>query len=124
MSNLLLNLIYSLTAGFTSVTSHIGSFMSGIFFFDYLGAIFSNGASAVSGGIIQVLWTIEKFVLGIMEMFEYIVDSFLGIGSSINDYQIFADQNNLTETFVKTFKAIVAVAIVLMIIFTIYAIIK
>ena len=40
--------------------------------------------------IYSLLWTIVKFVLGILEAFEYIVNSFLGINGTVDDYISFA----------------------------------
>jgi len=124
MSGLLLNIIYSLTSGFSSLFSHAHHFLGGIFW-DHLWASAKNTfINPIGEGVVNAIWAIEKFVLGLLEALEYAINSFLGIGTTINDYALFADQNNLSETFVKTFKAIVAIAIVFLIIFTIYAIIK
>ena len=40
--------------------------------------------------IISILWTVVQWVLGVMEAFEYIVNSFLGINATVNDYYNFA----------------------------------
>lgn len=74
----------------------------------------------------QLIWTIVKLIFGAMELFEYIIKSFLGIGSSVNDmYQFITSSNQkFLDVVVHTFRAILAVSIVLVIIFTIYAIIK
>lgn len=85
---------------------------------------FGNFIAAVLNTVIGVAWSIEKFILGIMEALEFVARSLLGIGTTLDDYTEFAKANNLTETFVKTFKAIVGVSIVLMIVFTIIAIVR
>lgn len=74
--------------------------------------------------IYSLLWTIVKFVLGIMEAFEYIVNSFLGINGTVDDYISFAREYEFLDTLVTVFRAILAIAIVLLIIFSIYAIFK
>ncbi len=74
--------------------------------------------------ILSLIWIIEKLVLGIMEALEFVINEFLGIGMTINDYASFAADSELSGTLIKTFKAIFVVAIVLMILFTIFAIIR
>ena len=71
-----------------------------------------------------ILWTLVRWVLGVMEAFEYIINSFLGIG--VGPGELYEEAKNLQfmDTLVKVFKALFAVAIVLLVIFTIYAIIK
>ena len=63
-------------------------------------------------------------MLGVMEMFEFLAASFLGVGTTVDDYLNFADNNGLTASYMKTFKAVCGLAIVLMIIFTIMAIVR
>ena len=72
----------------------------------------------------DAFWGVTKFMLGIMEMLEFLSASFLGVGTTVDNYLSFAENNGLTKTYVRTFKAICAVAIVLMIIFTIMAIVR
>lgn len=82
---------------------------------------FANFMAAILELVTTIAWSIEKFIMGIMEALEYLGKSLLGIGTTLDDYTEFANANNLTETFVKTFKALAVVAIVLMIVFTIIA---
>lgn len=70
------------------------------------------------------MWVIIKLVLGAMEAFEFIITTFIGIDSSVDDYVAYAKEHAFLSTLVQTFKAVLAVAIVLLLIFTIYAIIK
>ena len=74
--------------------------------------------------IISILWTVVQWVLGVMEAFEYIVNSFLGINATVNDYYNFAVNYDFLDILVDVFRAILGVSIVLLIIFTIYAIFK
>lgn len=82
---------------------------------------FTNWLSDILG---KGAWVVVKFILGIMEILEFAASSFLGVGSTVDDYYKFAEANNLTAAYTKTFKAICAVAIVLMLIFTILAIVR
>ena len=72
----------------------------------------------------ECFWGITQFMLGVMEMFEFLAASFLGVGTTVDDYLNFADNNGLTASYMKTFKAVCGLAIVLMIIFTIMAIVR
>ena len=123
MPNILLSLISLLSNGFNSIFLRAFNLIAGVGM-GTAGAFVSNTGSMIGNTATAMLWSIEKFVLGIMEALEYTICSFLGIGSTIDDYTNFANTNGLTDTFVKTFKAIVGVAIVLMIIFTIFAIVR
>ena len=96
-------------------------------FFKYVGAFFKNAFSALINFITKMMWEIIKFALGIMEAFEYMINQFLGINATFQDVYDSATNidgsPNFIATFTKTFKAIVAVSIVLLIIFTIFVLI-
>ena len=124
MANLLVNLIYSLSAELGSVVSHIQNYLGAWQVFDLLKTFFTNGFAAFENFQSGVIWSVEKFVLGILDAFEFAVTSFLGVGTTVDDYVGFAEKTNIMSTFVKTFKAICVVALILMIIFTIFAIIR
>ena len=126
MSNLFINLINILTAGRSPVVSHAQTLISaGAFkFLNFIFSFISNLFKRALDIIISMLWSIEKFVLAILEALEFIGKSLLGVGTTLKDYSSFAKANNLTETFVKTFRAMIGVAIVLMIIFTCIAMVK
>ena len=55
---------------------------------------FGNFIAAVLNTVIGVAWSIEKFILGIMEALEFIARSLLGIGTTLDDYTEFAKANN------------------------------
>lgn len=97
-------------------------------FFKYLGALLKNAFLALVNFITKMLWEIIKFALGVMEAFEYMINQFLGINATFQDVYDQASNiggsPNFIGTFTKTFRAIVAVSIVLLIIFTIFAIIR
>ena len=122
MLNMLKSLICLIVAEPCSVVSH-GQTLSALttsFAFIFLKNIFM----AVWNFILSMIWAIEKFVLGIMDALQTIVYQFLGIGTTVDDYLNFANNNEMTKTLVTTFRAILVVSIVLMIIFTIIAIIR
>ena len=122
MLNMLKSLICLIAAEPCSVVSH-GQTLSALttsFAFIFLKNIFM----AVWNFILSMIWAIEKFVLGIMDALQTIVYQFLGIGTTVDDYLNFANNNEMTKTLVTTFRAILVVSIVLMIIFTIIAIIR
>ena len=100
------------------------SFLSGLFFFKFIGTWLLNGLNWLFDKFLYGIWFIVQFILGIMEAFEYMVNSFLGMDSSVDDYITVARNGDFLDTFVLTFRAVIGVSIVLLIIFTIYAIIK
>ena len=64
-----------------------------------------------------------------MEAFEYMIHQFLGIGTTLDDLSVTAQQievggTKYLDVFVETFRAVVIVSMLLLIIFTIFAIIK
>ena len=72
----------------------------------------------------EALWLIIKFALGILEALQYIIETFIGLNSTVDDYFTFAKNNDFLNMLVRTFRALLAVGIVLLLIFSIYAIIK
>lgn len=123
MANLFLNLIYSLTAGLSSVVSRMQNFL-GALSMEGIGVSGGNFVTGAKNFMNLVFWEIEKFILGILSVLEYIAYEFLGIGQGVDNYANFATKNNLTSTYTRTFKAVAVVAIILMIVFTIFAIIR
>ncbi len=120
--------MFNLFSNLTNIvsTGTVSSFLSASFIFKFIGTFITNIFNIVLDFLMRVIWYIISFIFGIMEAFEYIINSFLGIGTTLNDAYTFINQNNSkwVNSLIDVFKAIVAVAIVLLIIFTIYAIIK
>lgn len=108
----------------TSTTQSWSSFLSLLLTLTYIFTLIGNLFSWVWNLIQGLGWVIIKFILGILEAFEFIVNEFLGIGNTVNDYYMFAKNHDLYDSLAKTFRAISIVAIVLIIVFTIFAIIK
>ena len=80
-------------------------------------------------GITQIIWLAIKFVLAIMEIFEFMINEYLGIDSSVQDMVDFAtgiegNKSTFVSMLSDTFRAIIGVSIVLLIIFTIIAIVR
>lgn len=94
----------------------------------FIGNGFANLFKMLLNGIMELLWVIIKFVLGIMEAFEYMINQFLGLDSTVEDVYTFVkdseDGPELLKILSKSYRAVVAISIVLLIIFTIIAIIK
>lgn len=112
------NLIYN-------VFSKIGnlSFSSANLFFNFVWAILKNFFSWLWNLILSMLWTIINFVLGVMELFEYMINEFLGIGKSVDDIVSAVDSSTVSY-LVKVFRAVFIVGVLLVVIFTIIAIIR
>ncbi len=72
---------------------------------------------------LKFIWFIESFIFGILEAFEYIINTYLGINQESSTYMTFLSSEAM-EPFMTALKAITVVSIVLMLIFTIFAIIK
>lgn len=86
----------------------------------------------------EASWAIIKFVLGIVDAFQFMIEEFLGIsrdsegmmhGVTVDEMVTYAENNQTGATsflsvLSTTFRAILAVSIVLLIIFTIIAIIR
>ena len=109
---------------------HSSSFLSSLSFFRYLWTGVKWLWSTILNFIISIIWTVVKLVLGVIDAFTYIINSMLGIDSTLSDYTEYAKSlgvsgnRNFLDTLVKTFRAIVGVAIILLLVFTIIAIIK
>ena len=108
---------------------HGSSFLSAPLFLTFIGRLIVNLFNMLMNFITTCAWMIIKFVLGIMEALEYMINEFLGIDSTVNDmYEYATSVGSGATSFVtilsKTYRAVFAVSIVLLIIFTIYAIIK
>ena len=81
-----------------------------------------------------IFWEVMKFLLGLLEALEYMISNFLGIVydsnkgayKSIDAEQIieFGKAQGFFDTIVSVFKALLISSIILVVIFTIYAIIK
>jgi hypothetical protein len=108
--------------GFVS-QEHSSSFLAG-YGFKLIWVTLVSWFGKLMNFLANLFWTVMRFVLGIMEAFEFIINNFLGIDTSVEDYYTFAKDQEFLSVLVDTFKAILAVAIVLLLIFSIYAIIK
>ena len=79
--------------------------------------------------VLKVIYFVCAFVLNIIELFQLVVCEILGIGVDLEDYVVL-DQNNplikmlTNDEVIAVFKIIFGVAIALIIIFTIFAIIR
>ena len=103
------------------------SFLLGIVsFFSFIIRFVFNFFNKIISALMGIFWLIVKFVFGVIDLFEYITERFLGIDQSLKDYQNFLDvvSPEIVNKLVGVFRAIVGVSIVLMIIFTIYGMIK
>lgn len=104
---------------------HSSSFLSATFFLTML----KNIISKIWNFILSILWTVCKLVFGVMEAFEYMIHEFLGIGTTVKDLTYTAEQIEVggvkyLDTFVGVFKNVVIVSMILLIVFTIFAMIK
>lgn len=134
MQKLFAMIVSLFTAGHSSSLSFthetLPSFISSAATF-FSGAIYfiSNIFSWIFEQLKALLWIIIRFALGILELFEYVIRSLLGIGYTVNDAYNFAKDSmvggqSILNYFIQVFRAIVGVAIVLILIFAIIAIIK
>ena len=72
--------LFSLISGLFTATNHGSSFVSSIaVIFSYIGRFIVNAFSGLLNWLIARSWDIIKFVLGLMEAFEYMINSFIGI---------------------------------------------
>ena len=116
-------------------TRHSSSFLSSLMILKYVWTWIKNAFSMIVNLIVSLMWVIIRWILGVIEAFEYIVNSMLGIQNADgtlatpSDYINYAYMNveggvDFVNGLVKVFKAMVAVAIVLLIVFTIIAIVR
>ncbi len=106
----------------SNLASHGSSFLSS-YYGDYVSASGSNLLNIIGEFFLNLAWSVISLVMFIMDMLEYIAFSFLGIDMGINDFTSIAERINI-DVLLDTFRAILGLAIVLMIIFTIIAIVK
>ena len=126
-----------LTAFFTNVFTtieHSSSFLAG----NYTFVLIMNWLQRLGNFLLSLLWTVCRFFFGLMEALEYMIHRFLGIGSTLNDFTKFSGDLIVTykdefgndvirphlDVFVDTFKAVAGVSFILLIVFTIFAIIR
>ena len=113
------------TTIFSFMTTNSGSsFLSMGLGFKFVIQILANVGLRIWNFLQSAIWTIIKWILGVVEAFEYIINQFLGIGYTVDDYYAFAKNTEFFNSLVKTFRAICGVGVVLLILFTIIAIIK
>ena len=138
--------LFTLISGLFTTANNSPSFLSGSsigIIFAYVVKFFSNVFGGVLNWLMARSWDIIQFVLGIMEAFEFMINSFIGIktvqmpngtyelrGTTIQDIVDYAEgvSEGQTTSFVRiladTFKAFMGLGIVLLIVFTIIAMIK
>ncbi len=115
-------------------TRHSSSFLSSLMILKFVWTWISNIFAKLINLVVSLMWVIIRWILGVIEAFEYIVNSMLGLkvvdgrmeAMSLSDMFTYSDMNmpDFLDGLVKVFKAMVAVAIVFLIIFTIIAIIR
>lgn len=117
--------MFNLTSSIVDLlTTKLGSsFMCLGLTFKYLWSLLGNLITKLFNFIVSIFWVVVRFVLGVLEALEFIINQFLGIDTTIGDYYAFAKNTEMYSSLVKTFRAVCGVAIVLLIIFTIFAII-
>ncbi len=108
-----------------TTAGHSSSFLSSSFIF----ALVGNWMAKLVDFLLSLFWTVCKFILAVMETFEYIAQQMLGIGTNVSDYIDYAATIEIVngtylDLLVKIFKAVVGVSIILMIVFTIFAMVK
>lgn len=104
------------------------SFLSIPLWIKFIGRGIANLFSQIINLILKMAWVIIKFMLGVMEAFEYMINSFIGIDTSVQDmYDFVYNSENgikLLDILSTSLKAMMALSIVFLIIFTIFAMIK
>jgi len=79
--------------------------------------------------IAKIIYVSCSFVMSLIELIQFVIMKILGISVSVDDYQILDNSNPLikilsSEPFTKAFRALLGVAIVLVVVFTIFAIVR
>lgn len=93
------------------------------------GAMMSMIVQGLQNLILNCIYTICRFILNLIELIQYTICKILGIQVNITDYKMLDRSNPLisiltSDAVLDTFKIICGVAIVLIIIFTIFSIIR
>ena len=107
---------------FMNMISHSSSF-SAAFVTDLVSAGASNFWQAALDWIYRLVWSVVSLIMTIMDALEYVAFSFLGIDMGITDFSRVTKLINFNE-LTNTFRAISGLAILLMLIFTIVAMIR
>ena len=94
---------------------------------NFSAAAFASAMDAIISFILRIIYTISVFVMNIIELLQYIVNVMLGITNDISDYVVIDSRNPMVkfltnETTLRVFKYMVGVAIILVILFTIFSI--
>ncbi len=106
----------------TQFSSHSSSFFAG-YFLKYLWTSLLNIVNLLIEIITVLAMYVVKFLMTVMDALEYIAYSFLGINFGVNDFSKLSEYIHLDE-LMEVFRAVAVLAVVLMLIFTIFAIIK
>lgn len=116
-----LSSIFTSIFSVTSNPSFVSSFITTL---KFIGQWLLNAFLWIYDLVLKILWAVVRFVLGAMDILEYIIKSFIGVGVGPADLIDQAKDMQFMDILISVFRAIFAVAIVLLIVFTIYAIIK
>lgn len=111
-------------------TGHSSSFLSSLQFLKYIWTGIKWIKSKIWNFIVSIIWTVIKLVLGLIDAFSYIINSLLGIDTTLDDYTNIAKSiggsgsRNYLDTLVDVFRALIGVSIILLLVFTIVAVIR
>ena len=123
------NLLMKITSSFG--TGYSSSFLCGLSSFfttvaNFIGKIFNF--------LYSIMWEIMKFTLGVLEAFELMISTFLGIqyNPDTNSYEAinaedvvqFAKDRDFYSDLITVFRGLLLASIILLFVFTVYAIIK
>ncbi len=106
----------------TKFASHSSSFLSN-FYLDYALAFIFNLGRIFMEAIYKLAWVVVSFVMTVMDAMEYVAYSFLGVNFGVNDFSNLSEKVNI-DVLSKTFRAVAGLSIVLMLVFTIIAIVR
>lgn len=111
-------------------TGHSSSFLSSLQFVTYIGTGIKWIFGKIFNFIFSIIWTVIKLILGLIDAFSYIINSLLGIDTTLDDYTNIAKSiggsgsRNYLDTLVDVFRALIGVSIILLLVFTIIAVIR
>ena len=106
----------------TFFTGHSSSFFAG-YMTEYISSSTSNMMDWIADRLISLLWSVVSFVMTCMDVLQYIAYSFLGLDMSLKDFAELEEKFNMT-VLKDTFRALAGLAILLMLVFTIIAVVK
>ncbi len=95
--------------------------------FQFVGQWFNNAILWVISAVLKLIWNIVRLMLTSLDFMQFVAKSFLGMDTSPDSFLNVIkdpDQIQLVNVITKTFRAILILSIVLLIIFTIVALIR